>query len=146
MEPRFSDGQFSGLTPTPCSSPPLTVVRYTQYLTGKEQLPDLGICLEPTCVTVLCKAEGHRYKLINEEDFLGQHTQLLCSIVRTTRKRNSRRRKEMHPLKNKTEFTMTVRTPGDFPRNIFLLKRIEKSLFRTNYLVNLSIYACFRLG
>lgn len=69
---------------------------------------DLGICLGPTCVNVRYKAED---RLITEEDFLGQGSWLLCSMIRTSEERSSRERKEMHPLKNKIELHYGCQDP-----------------------------------
>ena len=96
-------------------SPPLTTVRYIQYLTGQEHVPDLGIGLEPSCVNVMYKANSHRYKFIGEEDFLGQYTWPTVFYLGPP-ERNSRKRKEMHPLKNKTEFHHGCQDPRRLPK------------------------------
>lgn len=54
---------------------------------------------------VMSKVEGHKDRLMDEEDFLGQGSWLLCSTVRTTKERNSRK-KETAPLKIKCNFIM----------------------------------------
>lgn len=77
---------------------PLSVVRPIQYhLVGQEHIPNLQIGLEPSWVNVMYKSDVHGYTPIGEEDFLGQCTWLLRSMVKTTRKRNFRKRKETQP-------------------------------------------------